>query len=181
MKVIEVSSKPESTSECVDLLSKHDLVPTTWKRTYKIKLSDNQVRVFKNTHGEFKTIVTDRFRDTKIFDDLDFTKVMPLVKEISKVAKYYYTHDGGGVYLNPYTKDLFISAGDGGYIYSTRPKADLQKEMDEKDLCLDEMDHHFVDFDKHKTLSELNSVEWEGEADPHTPEFIVICEINTLN
>jgi hypothetical protein len=183
MKVIEDTRLPKTTAECVELISDYNLIPYIWKRTTKLKFGDIEVRVFKNEDDEFVTIVTEKNSQnlTKIFENLNFSELVPIINEIKKQAKFYYTFDYGSVYLNPYTLDLYISASDGGYGYSTEPKSKLQREIDNDELDFDEMENHFVEFNDHDGLEMIKSVEWEAESSPEEAEFIEICNISTFN
>jgi hypothetical protein len=181
MRVIEIAEKPKSTQECIDLLNEFNLLSYTWKRRVKYKLGEIEVRVFENEDGENNTIVTGKFVKTRVFNDLDFSRLKDLIEVLKKVAKFYFTHDYGCVYLNPYTLDLIAVGGDGGFGYSTKPKSYFQRKIDnDEDIDWDKDFDEYVEFNQHVGLESIKSVEWEAESIPLNPEFIEICEISIL-
>jgi hypothetical protein len=179
MRVTEVKKVPQTTADCVEILMECNLIPYKWKRTAKYKFGRLDVRVFKNEDNEYNTIVSQNGEETRIFNNLNFTDVIPLVNHLKNIAKFYYTHDYGAVFLNPYTLDLYAVGGDGGYAYSTKPKSVVQQMFENDELDLND-DEDFIEFNEHVGLESLNSVEWEAETSPDDPEFIEICEISLL-
>ena len=178
MRVIEVKKYPTSTVECVEVLMDYNLIPYKWKRTAKYKLGKADVRVFKNEDDEYNTIITEKGENTKIFNNLNITELINLINLIKVVSKFYYTHDYGAVYLNPYTLDLYVVGGDGGYGYSTKFKSQLMKKYEEDSIDWDKDFEEYVEFNQHVGLELIKNVEWEAETSPNNPEFIVICEIS---
>lgn len=180
MRVILVDKNPKSTQECVELLNELNLYPYTWKRRAKYKLNTTELRVFENEDGEFNSIVTGKFIKTKILNDMDFRKLKNLVDILTEISKFYYTHDYGCVYLNPYTLDLIAVGGDGGFGYSTKLKSQILKKFEDDEIDWDKDFEEYVEFNKHLGLESIKSVEWEAESIPLNPEFIEICEISIL-
>ena len=180
MKVIEVSSKPKSTAECVEILNSLESKDNNWKRKNKYKLGAVDVRVFKNNENEFKTIVSGKFIETRIFNDLDFSNLKTLIDRLKEVSKMYYTHDYGCVYLNPYTLDIIAVGGDGGFGYSSRPKSEIMKKYKEDYIDFEEDFEEYVEFNQHEGLESIRSVEWEAEYIPEDIQFIEVCEISNF-
>jgi hypothetical protein len=175
MKLVRV--KIRTSSEAVAFILSQSFIDYTWKRVSKMSVEDGVIRVFKNELDEYCSVVSNDM-EARLFEDMDMTKIKPIIDEIKRVSKYYYTHDYGSVYLNPYTLDLIAIGGDGGYMYSKRPQADVIEELESDEFDYDAYEKGFVEFNEHEKLKCLNSVEWEAETSPSEPEFIEICTIN---
>ena len=176
MEVITVNRQPKTTADCIAILNAYK--PGKWKRIQKVKLSENEVRTFENENNEFYTLVSQEGEDAKMYVDLDFRTILPVVQEINNLSKFYYTYDYGDIWLDPIGMRLLIEGGDGGYSYSTKPKKEAQKELE--DLDGDQTD--FIDFDAHPSLSShIKEVEWADEYSPDDPEYFKIGAISLLD
>ena len=172
---------PKTTAECVSLLNIH-IGEGNWKRTSKFKLkrksSEADVRVFTNG-TEFVTIVVNpEDRETSMYPNLDLSKFLPLIKDIEKAAKKFYTHDYGAVHLDPFQMKLFVNAGDGGWAFSELPAKQVAQMLNNGDL------HKLSegDWTSLPGLSGIKGVEYEAECDPNTEEpeyenFIYLTDI----
>lgn len=108
--------------------------------------------------------------------------LQPLIKQIKKIAKHYFTMDYGQVYLNPHTMELWIVCGDGGYMYSKKSINKVQKSFEnDEDFELSPDKGKFIDFHEHPSLYFLNSTNWEAENFPKEDDWYHICNISVLD
>lgn len=151
----------ESTAECVALLNK--IKPSSWKRKSKFNLTvsygdKNTVRVFSDGTDNITLINTGEY--TLVCVDLDLSVHKPLIDEINKVAKNFWTHDYGDIWFNPYKIHLWVVGGDGGIWYSEKSAAAVSKMIQDGDLDFAE-DEEFTD-----RIPGLKSIQTEGEHSP---------------
>ena len=171
MNIIGLEGSVESTEDCKELLN--ELVGVKkWKRLYKI----GNLRCFTNEDNQVVTIAESIVEE----GDLQFCAFVDInvqeeIKAIRNIAKFYYTHDYGDIYYNPYTKNAHIVCGDGGYCYSTTPI----KEEDEDDAFEPYGEgKNFKDFNTHPETSFIQNVEWADEHEPDEEGFMLIAKIN---
>lgn len=177
MKITSITGAVNSTSDCKKALD--GFKKSTWKRIHKSKCGDTEVRVFSDGIDTHTIVVDDFAKEGKIFHNYDFQKDIPLITEIQRLAKFYYTHDYGKIYFSPLKRKLHIEAGDGGYIYDTRNKAVVMKEFEDGW----DTTPPFTDFHEQPTLSELEETIWQAECPPdeqEEPDYFAIGTINML-
>jgi len=180
MKTFFIDEHCPTTQDCKNLLNKVLKSNSKWKRVTKRKMDAwTELRVFVNEFGETYTMSCSD--DTKILE-MDLRLFDHLIDEINRIAKFYFTCDYGDIHFNPSKMALSISGGDGGYFYSTKSHNYLRKKFQEDfDIEALEKSEPFIEFNKHPTLSEIKSVEWEAEWSPDDdPEFILIGKIIDL-
>lgn len=164
-KIITVYESADSTEECVDLINNH-YKESQWKRKAKFNIPKSAylkstVRVFSDG-SEYVSIVLDE-DSTSICPELDFRIIRPLIDEITKHAKNFYTHDYGEIFLNPYELSLWVVGGDGGYGYSSKSKKEIRKHIQANNY--DFFDSENNDF--HDLIPAISSTQWEAEYFPN--------------
>lgn len=124
--------KTKTTEDCIMLID--PLRHEKWKRVSKftIKTDDavQEVRVFSN--GVKKVSVVSEHNTTTIFN-IDLQPLKSTIEQIQKHAKRVYTHDYGGVWLNPFDMKVWVSGGDGGIVYSTLSPKQICKKLNDGD------------------------------------------------
>lgn len=188
MSIIQIKGKAKSTVDCVILIKKH-IKKAKWKRISKRKFEDHEVRIFKNELNEFCTIIveiTNRLiSDLRIMENFDLSIHYPLIDEILRVAKNYYTYDYGTISFNMIDTSLSMSGGDGGYFYSVlKTKKQIEK-IFEDGFCtedINDFDKEWVEVNKHPTLTSIPKVDWEAEWSPDEgEEWLDIGSITLLD
>lgn len=165
-QIIPLNSNPQSTEDCKKLLNSL-IKQANWKRLYKL----TYLRCFTNEYGDIVTIGEDGEGESQAHTGVD---IINEVKAINLIAKFYYTHDYGEVFYNPYSKTLWISGGDGGYCYSSTPLKDPEND----DLDWGALESKFIEFNKHPETSFITDVTWEAECNPDDIEFLRVGTIN---
>lgn len=180
----------KSTADCVEILSIHK--KSNWKRkskfTYKFSHNysgeiTNTVRVF--TDGvEVVTLISTQ-ENTLLCKNLDFSEHKLILEKIQAISKFYYTHDYGNVWYDPYDKKVWVSGGDGGMFYSEEPREFVAKKVSDDDFEWLEMCPDF-----HTKVTELNDSVFEAESDPlseysleeeeETQNYILVGQINDV-
>lgn len=128
----------ESTSDCLEILNGYK--PSKWKRKtkFKIKLGEyysSEVRVFSDGTETLSILQTDE--DGAYLINYDLNEIRPLIEKIQNLAKKYFTHDYGQVYLNPWEMKIWLIGGDGGIFYSEKSAALLSREIEENGFDCD--------------------------------------------
>jgi hypothetical protein len=121
MRIIELECDIEATEDCKLVLGKYK--PVNWKRSKKfnIKLDDSGTVVRTFTDGTEVVSLIQTEYDGAFLVKFDLDSIRPLIGDIQKLAKKYYTHDYGQVYINPWTNAIWVVCGDGGVgYYDTR-------------------------------------------------------------
>lgn len=163
-KIIHCFEAAETTAECVDLINR-EYKQGKWKRKSKFMLpaeyeEKSPARVFSDGN-EFVTIRSGE-ECTYLCPNLDLSALRPLINDINKHAKNFYTHDYGQIYLNPYTLELWVSGGDGGIGYSTKPLKQAAADYEDFD------DSNFVDKNFEELIPQIKSTRYEAE---YSPEY----------
>jgi len=122
----------ESTSDCLEILNEYK--PSKWKRKtkFKIKLGEesaNEVRIFSDGIETLSIVQTEC--DGSFLVNFDLSTLRPLIEKIQALAKKYYTHDYGQVFLNPWEMKVWVVGGDGGIIYSEKSAMTIINEIEE--------------------------------------------------
>ena len=169
MNVIKLEGPINTTENCKEQLNKY-VATKNWKRLYKL----GDLRCFTNDAGEFVTVA-----EGSIDDDIENCAFIGInvydeIKAIHGISKYYYTHDYGEMFYNPYTKELHIVGGDGGYGYSKTPI----KEDDDSFFENYDHDKDFIEFNAHSETSFITSIVW---ADEYYPEDLGYMRIGSIN
>lgn len=130
----------ESTSDCLEILNEYK--PSKWKRKtkFKIKLGEesaNEVRIFSDGIETLSIVQTEY--DGAFLVNFDLSTLRPLIEKIQALAKKYYTHDYGQVYLNPFEMTLWVIGGDGGIVYSEKSAREIINEIEEGTADFDTM------------------------------------------
>lgn len=179
MNIIELNGSIEKTEDCKKALNEA-LGVKKWKRLYKLKTDTNkyacgpELRCFTNEDGLMVTITENGEGNYCAFVGINIEQQIKAIKEI---AKFYWTHDYGPIFYNPYTNSLWISGGDGGYCYSTSPI-----DFDNEEFW-DNYDHDktFIEFNKHPQTAFIQRVEWEAECNPDEEGYMRVGTIMLMD
>jgi hypothetical protein len=109
------------------------------------------VRVFNDNKTDKTYSIVNHSKETKVLE-IDLSNFREIIKEIQEVAKKVYTHDYGGVWINPWEMKIWVSGGDGGIVrYEGSPKK-LAKMIEEEG---------FDDFDEDLGFANIAGVKEE--------------------
>jgi hypothetical protein len=122
MRIIELECDIEATEDCKLVLEKYKRM--NWKRSKKfnIKLDDSGTVVRTFTDGTEVVSLLQTEYDGAFLVKFDLDSIRPLIGDIQKLAKKYYTHDYGQVYINPWANAIWVVCGDGGSFYDDGSK-----------------------------------------------------------
>lgn len=170
MRIIELEGEISSSEDCKAALNAQ-VKKANWKRLYKFSCGElSELRCFKNEFDEVVTIAVNVEGENCAFIGIN---IQDELKAIKKIAKWYWTHDYGSIWYNPWEKSLWISGGDGGYCFSKTPI-----DGDDEEFFTDyHHDKTFVEFNKHPETSFIKKVEWEAECDPDDIEYMLVGQI----
>lgn len=172
MKIIKLEESVESTEDCKSQLN--SLVANKkWKRLYKL----GDLRCFTNEDNEFVTIARSIFEEEEEYCAFIGIDVQDEIKAIRNIAKFYHTCDYGDIYYNPYTKNIHIVTGDGGYCFSKTPIKD--EDIDEAFEPYGE-GINFKDFNTHAETTFIKNVEWADEHEPDEDGYMLVGKINEI-
>ena len=163
-KIIYCFEEADSTEECVEIINNNYKV-SNWKRINKFKLPAEyeekvQVRVFSDGSEELTVVLAEEC--TYLCTNLNLTILRPIIDQVNKHAKNFYTWDYGQIYLNPYTLELWVSCGDGGIFYSTLHYTQIVGNIENYQDC-EFPKKNFEDF-----IPEIKSTTYEAE---YSPEY----------
>ena len=154
----------ESTQDCVNLIDPFKQPNFKRKAKFNINSGHEQrvVRVFvdKDSNQEFSLVSEEK--ETIVFA-MDISVLKDTIKEIQDNAKKVYTHDYGEVWLNPWTRKVWVSGGDGGIVRWEGSPKKLAKMMEEEGLDGIEDDSENLGFD---TIAGVEEVIIEAECSP---------------
>lgn len=134
---------------------------------------DVDANLYVNENGDFLTVTCDLEYDITIFAfGVNITELKSDIEITIEECKKHYTHDYGDVYINIYTRDLYINCGDGGAFKS---------DADPKDIAKADMDNDYEKLDKFMSEPSftLNFI-LEAEYDPnvYNSSYYKITPIN---
>ena len=161
---IELLDDVETTEECVAQLNKYKQAKWKRKTKFNIKLAEDNssvVRCFSDGTETLSILQTES--DGAFLVNFDLSSIKPLIEQIQKLAKKYFTHDYGQVYLNPWDMKLWVVGGDGGIIYSEKPPGQVARELENGGM-------EEVDVEKcpgfETKIPQIKSTVFEGEEFP---------------
>lgn len=158
-----------TTQDCVILLTEN-VKDQRWVRSKKYHFENEEARVFV---GEDTTVVTILCHGggATLHVGLDLQDFDPVVKDLKKYAKRYWSLDGwGSIFFNPYQNSVWMSGGDRGIIYSEKkPKGDSDEFDQLPFTCIS------------KLVPQLDHVTYEAEAEPKREDgYFFITDIKSL-
>lgn len=176
--VILEDEELESSEDCKEALNKY-VAKKNWKRLYRYGsygTDDPAIRCFVNEDSEKVTVaqgIEDEDGDlqAQAFIGID---IQEEIKAIRKIAKYYYTHDYGELFYNPYNQLLWVVGGDGGYIHSER-------KLTEDEIEEIGYDEEVKEFNSYPETSFIKGVEWADESFPDEKGYMFVGRINLSN
>lgn len=114
----------DSTEDCLSLIDPFKQHSFKRKNKFNINVGNDQyvVRVFNDNKTDKTYSIVNHSKETKVLE-IDLSNFREIIKEIQEVAKKVYTHDYGGVWINPWEMKIWVSGGDGGIVrYEGSPK-----------------------------------------------------------
>jgi len=139
MKVEVFNFVVHSTEDCLSLIDPFKEKNFKRKNKFKIKVGFIEItfRVFvDNNSGQIFSVITDDDQ-TKVLE-IDLSNFKELIKKIQENAKIIYTHDYGEVWLNPFSKKVWVSGGDGGIIRFDESPTKLVRLLEKSEMRFDE-------------------------------------------
>jgi hypothetical protein len=165
MKIEVYPYTVETTEDCLILIDPFKQHNFKRKSKFKIKVDhfDQDVSVFHDAKSEQTYSVINEGDQVKIME-IDLSNFKSLIKEIQEHAKNVYTHDYGETWLNPFTKTLWVSGGDGGIVYWNESPIKLAKLIERGNNLDFDGDLGFLN------ISEIKEEIVEAESGPYNEE-----------